>query len=144
MGHNVGTAAANAVKKSERVKPADRTSEQVLSDIRKNLAARLFVTPDDQRYLLVLYDTLMLKLEQNQTLLNQSPDIIKMATEAAEIANTEIVNLRSQVEQFRAVYEQENSSTEIKVERVMPTATGEEHQTFVAHCDELDERGGEA
>ena len=64
MGKNVGTVAAEAVKKSEKVKASERTGEQVLADIRRNLAAHLAVTPNDVRFLLAQYDVLL--SQQNQ------------------------------------------------------------------------------
>ena len=56
MGHNVGDAAARSVKKSEKSKLLERTPEEIIKDIRINLAAKLAVTPDDVRFLLAKYD----------------------------------------------------------------------------------------
>ena len=58
MGRSVGDMAANAVARGSKKKPEDRTPEQILKDIRTNLAAKLAVTPDDQRFLLGRYDAL--------------------------------------------------------------------------------------
>ena len=56
MAHSVSEAAARAVKNSERKAVETRTPEQRLADIRKNRQAKLFVTPDDQDFLLQLLD----------------------------------------------------------------------------------------
>jgi len=56
MGHNVGKAADNAVQRSAVKKASERTSDQILLDIRRNLDAKLAVTPDDVRFLLAEYD----------------------------------------------------------------------------------------
>lgn len=57
MGHNVGNQAERSVQKSKKVALKDRTPEQILKEIRSNLASRNAVTPDDQRFLLAAYDT---------------------------------------------------------------------------------------
>ena len=59
MGHNVGKAAENAVKKSSKESKADRTAAEIVADIRKNVAARLAVTFDDTVVLLNEYDALV-------------------------------------------------------------------------------------
>lgn len=57
MGHSVSKAADNAVKKSTKPAAGERTPEQVLSDIRKNISAGLAITPDDQRFLFKALET---------------------------------------------------------------------------------------
>ncbi len=59
MGHNVGKAAENAVKKSSKESKADRTAAEIVADIRKNVAARLAVTFNDTVVLLNEYDALV-------------------------------------------------------------------------------------
>ena len=93
-------AAAKAVKKSQQVQKGERTPEQILSDFRKNLTAGLAVTPEDQRFLLALYDS------------------AKESEELLESATATITKLQDQVEQFRTVYEQENRSQSVRIERV--------------------------
>jgi hypothetical protein len=66
MGKNVGAVAAQAVQKSEKVKTAERTGDQILADVRRNLGARLAVTPDDVRFLLAQYDGLRLGVQTNE------------------------------------------------------------------------------
>lgn len=107
MGHNVGDKAAMAVEQGTKrgVKGVERTPEQRMANIRNLLASKLAVTPDEQRYLLSQYD-----------------DQIAIARAAASVVTeqvAEIARLNEQIEQFRAVYDQENSSTVVKVERVL-------------------------
>jgi len=54
-----------AEKSQTKVSPSERTPEQRFADIRRNLAGKLAVTPDDQRFLLAEYDALQ---EQHQGL----------------------------------------------------------------------------
>jgi hypothetical protein len=56
MGHSVGDAAKRSTERGEKKSTAVRTEEQVIADIRRNLDAKLAVTPDDQRVLLAAYD----------------------------------------------------------------------------------------
>lgn len=56
MAHSVSEAAARAVKNSQRQVVETRTPDQRLADIRKNRAAKLFITPDDQDFLLAALD----------------------------------------------------------------------------------------
>lgn len=68
MGHNGTQAAA----KKEKVKASDRTPEQILKDIRNNVAAKLFVTPNDVRFLLGEYDKLVATSEQQAQVIQLS------------------------------------------------------------------------
>ncbi len=56
MSHSVSEAAARAVKNSQKVAADTRTPEQRLSTIRQNRRAKLFITPDDQDFLLAQND----------------------------------------------------------------------------------------
>lgn len=131
MGHNVGTAAANAVKRSERVKSSERANEQILKDIRGNIAAKLFVTPTDQKWLLEQYDAAATMIGAQHTLILEKLQIISTQDDT-------ITSLQAQIEQFRSVYEQENRSTSVKVERV-PDSTVSASDAAI-----LQEIGGEA
>lgn len=105
MGHKPNQD-STAVKKSEKHQAElARTPEQRLSAIRGSLAAKLFVTPDDQRFLLALYD--------------QALSAIIVAGVVFSQQQQEIADLQAKLEEFRTVYEQENSSTSVKVERVL-------------------------
>lgn len=154
MAHSVGEQAARAVKNSQKVAVEKRTPEEILKTIRGNIAARLFVTPTDQRFLLTAYDDLQSKLDAAHALLAQSTNVIKFATEASELANAEILKLRAQVadlrdeairrendrqaekilllakiEEFRTVYEQENRSTTLRVDVLDPSIA--DHATAI-------------
>jgi len=112
MGHNVGVAADRAVKNSERVKPvSQRTPEERLANIRNLLAAGLAVPPVEQKFLLAQYDSIQATLVQNTR-------VLELARATVELAHEEIESLKAQIAQFRTVYEQENSSTTFKLERV--------------------------
>ena len=115
MGHSVSKAADNAVKKGEKTKTADRTPEQIIADIRRNLASNLAVTPDDQRFLLVQYD------QEYAAVLHLGAAVAGLS-KRAEAAEALVVELRAKNEEFRSVYEAENSSQTLKVETL---ASGE-------------------
>ena len=132
MGRSVSEAAAQAVRKSEKSKTVERTPEQVLADIRRNLAARLAVTPLDTAFLLAKYDTVQgLFDEAMLRVVELKSDIAELVAqiEASEEANLKsdltamharVLELEAQVEQFRTVYEAENCSQAVKVEKVIP------------------------
>jgi hypothetical protein len=152
MGHTVGDQAAKAVKKSEkRAADAQRTPEQRLAAIRGSLAAKLFVTPEDQRFLLDLLDqattivTTLKQLDQHQAVL-----IVDLQAKNAEQSGS-IGELQSKLEEFRTVYEQENRSTKIKIERVsagdglgVGLAVMPETGVEPTHHEPFIDRGGEA
>ena len=123
MGHNVGDAAARSVKKSEKTKTADRTPLDVIADVRRNLLSGLAVPPDDQRFLLAQYDA----AQSTVALLGQSTTALLKRAETAEanVADQSgiIGELQSKIEEFRTVYEAENRSTTVKVERVLDEYT---------------------
>lgn len=106
MGHNVGTAADRAVKKSEQRGKiiSERTPEERLTAIRRNLEAGLFNPPVEQKFLLDQHDHQIGVIADLQRKRDELQDRYDLALE--------------QIEQFRAVYEQENRSTVVKVERV--------------------------
>jgi hypothetical protein len=79
MSHSVSEAAARAVKNSQKAAVETRTPEQRLADMRKNLAAKLFVTPDDQRFLLASFDKACTELQEAQNIIGD------MAKEVAQL-----------------------------------------------------------
>jgi hypothetical protein len=150
MAHSVSEQAARAVKNSEKVIAEKRTPEEILKTIRGNIAAHLFVTPNDQRWLLEQYDS-------NHALMVQTTNLLEGATNSLADAYSEVEKLKAlisdmmyeaiqrendrqaehkmlleKIEQFRTVYEQENSFATVKVERSIPES------------DEFAEPGGEA
>jgi hypothetical protein len=105
MSHSVSEAAARAVKNSQRQAVETRTPEQRLSDIRKNRAAKLFVTPDDQDFLLAQYDALQASQGQAlQTILMQSARIadLEAQVETMKAVHEEIKRIREIVDQDEA------------------------------------------
>ena len=110
MGHSVSKAADNAVEKSKKVKAADRTDLQIIADMRRNFAAGLAVTADDQKWLLAQYDALVEKDLDGQ--------IGYMQVRITQLVE-ENTQLTTKLQEFRDVYEQENRSTVVKVERVL-------------------------
>ena len=75
MGHSVSDAAARSVKKSEKVRLLERTPEQVIKDIRANLAAKLAVTPDDVRFLLKRFDETYAALQECAPTIAETPKV---------------------------------------------------------------------
>jgi hypothetical protein len=76
MSHTVAEQAALAVKNSQKATANTRTPEQRLADIRKNRAAKLFVTPDDQDFLLAALDEALKKVSnQSQTIQDLSDEL---------------------------------------------------------------------
>jgi hypothetical protein len=74
MGHNPAT---REVKKGEKkVADALRTPEERLSAIRGSLAAKLYVTPDDIRFLLALYDESLAEQERCGTTIRAQHEVI--------------------------------------------------------------------
>lgn len=95
MGHAVKDAAAKAVANSNRKSPSERTHEDILKTIRKNLAAGLFVMDGDVKYLLGQYDAVVVSLGQQQENGTQQARII-LALEGA------IKNLRETIQAHAA------------------------------------------
>lgn len=128
MAHSVGEQAARAVKNSEKKSAAAlRTPEERMAAIRGSVAAKLYIIPDDIQFLLerftqACFDNVDLQIKCGEALsLNAS-----QATQIAE--------LQAKVEEFRAVYEQENRNMALKVERIMPTEA-EQQAEFQADAD---------
>ena len=86
MSHSVSETAARAVKNSQKKAAETRTPEQVIGDIRKNLAAKLFITPDDQRFLLAQYDA------QQIVIMDLNAQLSAMAALQAEIEHIRATN----------------------------------------------------
>ena len=97
MGRSVSDAAAQAVAKSNKKESTARTLEQVIADIRKNASAGLSVTSADILSLLGVYDITV--------------------AQAFELV-TRIALMIEQNERFREVYELENHSSSVKIEKV--------------------------
>jgi hypothetical protein len=118
MGHSVGDQAGIAVRKGQKQKPEDRTPEQILKGIRNNLASRLAVTPDDQRFLLLQYDTTTTSLQAANEVSKELTLQVENLTKQNNDQNQQIQKLVEENDQFRAVYEQENRKQLLSVETV--------------------------
>ena len=131
MGHAVSEAAARSVRKSQAVKAAERIPEQILKDIRSNLAAKLAVTPADQAWLLEQYDAVsscMVEdalaynaLHAQYTALDEKdyPGQVELMQKRITELVGERDKLTEQNEEFRRVYEMENSHATVTVECAM-------------------------
>ena len=109
-------AAEKAVRKSQQVNKAERTTEQIIADAGKNAAAGLSVTSADILLLLSEYRR----------------QLSIVATRDFEIeAQVKVIDvLTAKNDEFRAVYEQENRSATI----AMPVSEGPE---FAARASEV-------
>jgi hypothetical protein len=87
MGHSVGDAAKRSTERGERKSAAARTDEQIIADIRRNLDAKLAVTPDDQRFLLAAYDK---ALEAENQAANRMLDSIRGSLQSYPIGGGDI------------------------------------------------------
>lgn len=105
------TAAAKAVAKSKQQAQAARTPEQILDDIRKNFAAGLAVPPNDQKFLLAQYDEAMTHIfDMRRAQVMEEARINELTTT--------VTALQAKLDEFREVYEAENRSTSLTIERV--------------------------
>jgi len=111
MGHNVGKAAERAVQRSERVKATELPPEQLIQALRNNLAANLYVPNHQIAVLLGGFDA---EREFSHKLAEEN---IKLKNLNAS-QSIMIVELQEKTEEFRKVYEQENSHSTVTVERV--------------------------
>lgn len=102
-------AADKAVEKSQVKQKIERTPDQIVADIRKNLDAHLAVTSADIRVLLAAHD-----------LLN---DGVATAAKLIQALKNENDRLTAQVEEFRKVYEQENRNMSFRVEESLDDRT---------------------
>jgi len=100
-------AARKAVEKSQSKGKVERTPEEVIEQIRRNFAANLAVTPDDQKFLLAQYDTATGSAAGLQ--------------DAVEVFKEQIAVLTAKNEELRAVYEQENRSATLQVDVFEPS-----------------------
>lgn len=130
MAHSVGEQAARAVKNSEK-KSAEalRTPEERMAAIRGSVAAKLYIVPDDIRFLLEKLD---------ETFAAYAAQLAIVHTQDALV-----LELQAKVEEFRTVYEQENRNMALKVERVLPTEAEQqaEFQVNADHATAIEDAG---
>lgn len=141
MSHSVSETAARAVKNSQRKIEETRTPEQIIKDLRLNVKSRLYVAPLDIELVLAKMD--MALAENNQlTFMVEAADKALITTRAdrdrfahetvdlkAQVATLvtlqeALARLNAQIAEFRDVYEQENRSMAVKMERVPDYGTG--------------------
>lgn len=123
MAHSVSEAAARAVKNSERKQTETRTPAQRLADIRKNRAAKLFVTPADQDFLLASLDAALASVQSLTTIAEAAGKSLESTRADRDRFAHRVVELEAKVEEFRQVYEEENRSMALKVERIAGEGT---------------------
>jgi hypothetical protein len=122
VGHNVGKAAENAVKRSERVKLEDLTPDQIINNIRNSIPGNLHIVTSHIAILLEQFDSRhqqILALENEvANAKDKIKDLMTSNLEAMKQANGEIESLRAQNEEFREVYEAENRRSIVTTSRV--------------------------
>ena len=104
MGRSVSDAAAQAVAKSNKKESAERSPAEIISHARNNAHSGLAVTSADILLILSALDFARAALAQTQTV---------NAT-----LNENLAQLTEQNERFREVYELENHSSSVKIEKV--------------------------
>lgn len=123
MGHKPNSATKEVTKSEKKAAAALRTPAERLAAIRGSLAegCLVSVTRDDQKFLLGLYDA-----EKGSYDALHAAFLVLGEANAEHIRDRDMfahqtVDLKAKLDEFRDVYEQENSNTTIKVERVLPT-----------------------
>jgi hypothetical protein len=121
MSHTVGEKAALAVKNSNRKSAVveTRTPAEIIKGIRGNLNSPLTILKTDVAVLLARYD------EAVQYAVDSDVNRGSMGLEN-EALKAEVARLNEKLEEFRSVYESENSSMTFKAERVMPEIRAED------------------
>jgi hypothetical protein len=104
MGRSVSDAAAQAVAKSNKKESVERSPDEIISHARNNAQSGLSVTSVDILFILGVLDSTRAALRAEAEL-NASQ-------------STMIVSLTEQNERFREVYELENHSSSVKIEKV--------------------------
>ena len=136
MGHNPSN--RDTTKGERKAAVENRTPEEILKGIRGNLAAHLSVTPNDIQFLLGAFDA---EREFSHKLAEESlackAKIVDLQALLAVQAES-LGRLNEQVEQFRSVYEQENRSTTVKVERVASYGDGVQENLMQTAANALD------
>lgn len=115
MGHNVGDAAARSVKKSEKTRSEERTTEQILKDARKNASQGLSVTSKDILFILDQRDVY-------ESLSKSNDAVVKALEFQLSEAQQQIAKLTEENDQFRKVYELENRNASLRVDVLAPEA----------------------
>ena len=104
MGRSVSDAAAQAVAKSNKKESVERSPDEIISHARNNAHSGLAVTSADILLILSVLDSARAALAQTQTV--------------NTTLNENLAQLTEQNERFREVYELENHSSSVKIEKV--------------------------
>lgn len=103
MGHNVGDAAANAVKKSERKATEVQTPAQLIDALRKNYRANLYIPMHQIGALLAAYDEAV----SNIIILGSTAEAltarVKGLTEEKQVMTDTILGFTQEVQELQAV-----------------------------------------
>ena|SRR5271165_2468852 len=100
--------ASKTAEKSQKKESGQRTPEIILADIRKNFSSGLAVTPEDQRFLLAVYDTAIAEATSLGVRLGK---VEKQLDEALGVN----LDLQAKNEEFRRVYEIENRNSTLVI-----------------------------
>lgn len=97
MGHQLGKQAANAVEKGQKkAAKAEKTPEQIIREVRLNLASGLFVPQDRFHVVLAEYD----KMVKLAAAANEAADVLDQMTKTLVLAGEERERLLEQVDQL--------------------------------------------
>lgn len=125
MGRSVSDAAAQAVAKSNKKESVERSPDEIISHARNNAQSGLSVTSVDILFILGVLDSTRAALRAEAELNASQSTMIVSLTEQNEqlqttnnILNERIAQLTEQNERFREVYELENHSSSVKIEKV--------------------------
>ena len=111
MGRSVSDAAAQAVAKSNKKESAERSPAQIISDARNHAQSGLAVTSADILFILSVLDS-------NRSAAIQSGSQVVELQEVNTILNENVAQLTAQVAEFRRVYELENRSSSVKIQKL--------------------------
>src|ERR1700676_4608443 len=114
MAHSVSEQAARAVKNSERKQTETRTPEQILKGIRNSLVSHTWITPSDVQFLLGQYDAVTAQYQAAVAIITDRNHEVEKLQHIIEDRATDVRDLQVKLDEFRAVYEQENRSTTLK------------------------------
>jgi hypothetical protein len=131
MSHTVGEKAALAVKNSNRKSAVVETRhpDEIIKTLRGNLKSPLAILKTDVAVLLAAYDDAVVWMKKSAKI---------MIDQTAEITGLKEENkrLNEKLEEFRSVYEAENSRQSVMMERVPPTTVLAEHARQEFNADD--------
>lgn len=131
MSHTVGQKAALAVKNSTR-KPAaveTRTPGEIIRTLRNNLTNTVTIMKTDVAVLMVAYDDVL----NSYAISHETRRVLTLENEALK---ADVARLNEKLEEFRSVYESENSSMTFKAERVIPSLANTSGENVDINADQ--------